>query len=474
QGFYLGGGGIRDVEPDKIWPEDFIEDESAVHSNGLILGGALWDLRKALVAELGETDGHRLTEEIFVDMLRLTEDIPTSFEAALAADDDDGDLANGTPNLCPIYDAFDAHGLASGGLGRIAIEHEPIAFQPAPGIPIPVVAEIYELQAECSTLGDARLAYSLDEGGSWTEIAMASTGGDGYAAELPAMPAGTEIRYRIEADELDTAQTVTRPDNAAEPFYAIYVGPLAEILCDGFEGEDDGGWTHELLAGEDILGADDWQRDTPTGKGGDPEGAYAGESVWGNDLGLYFGPDENWNGKYQDGKINTLRSPAFDLSDYETVRLVFRRWLNVQDGNFDKARIYVNEQEVWSNFESPGSATDSHVTHHQDKEWILADIDISALAGGQAEVEIRFELQSNPGSYYVSSQYGGWTIDELCLFTADEEFLPQEDAGADAGDPDGDAGPVTATAFSMGGCGCDAAGRGTAGGSLLSAILGSF
>jgi hypothetical protein len=32
----------------------------------------------------------------------------------LAADDDDGNLANGTPNACRIWDAFSAHGIACG------------------------------------------------------------------------------------------------------------------------------------------------------------------------------------------------------------------------------------------------------------------------------------------------------------------------------------------------------------------------
>jgi hypothetical protein len=32
----------------------------------------------------------------------------------LAADDDDGNLANGTPNACRIWDAFTAHGIACG------------------------------------------------------------------------------------------------------------------------------------------------------------------------------------------------------------------------------------------------------------------------------------------------------------------------------------------------------------------------
>ena len=156
------------------------------------------------------------------------------------------------------------------------------------------------------------------------------------------------------------------------------------------------------------------------------------------------------------------------------MRLRFRRWLNVEDGYFDHARIYVNEQEVWANAASPGGATAVHDTHHRDGEWILADVDLSELAGGQPEVQVRFEIESDEGL-----QFGGWTIDDLCLYTADEQ-AEEPDAGSDGGEPvvdaGGDAG-VDASAMSAtahAGCDCDATGAVGAGGSLLSAILASI
>jgi hypothetical protein len=467
--FFVDGSGIRDVEQDLVYPDDYVDDPNYVHSNGLILGGALWDLRTLFVADLGAVDGNLLTDEIYVDMLRLTEDIPSSLEAALTADDDNGDLADGTPHACAIYDAFEPHGLAVGGLGKVVIDFAPIAAAEEPGVPIPLEADVTVPLEECATLGAVQVVYSVDQGATWTDLEMAPAGGDTFAAELPGMPEGSEIRYRIEAEEVESAQWITRPNNAAEPYYTLYVGPLAEILCDGFEGVDDGGWTHELLAGTAQEGADDWQRGAPTGKGGDPTGAFAGANAWGNDLGLL----DNWNGMYQDGKTNTLRSPTYDLSAYGSVRLVFRRWLNVEDGYYDHARIYVNEQEVWTNYVSPGSDSDAHVTHHADEEWIPFGVDISALAGGQAAVQVRFEIESDQGL-----QFGGWTIDDFCLYTADDAYTEEPDAGADGGEPvaDGgaDAGAVPVKAFAMGGCGCDAAGAARADRSLLSAILASI
>lgn len=457
--FEVGGGGIRDVEPDMAWPDDYNPDEAYVHSNGLILGGALWDLRKLLVDEHGEADGHLAADMIFVDMLRLTEDIASSLEAALAADDDNGNLADGTPNACILYDAFEPHGLVQGGLGRVVVEHAPAAFHPDPAAPIGIEAEVYVPQEECATLGAVKVVYSADGGASWSEVGMTPSDGDLFSAQLPAAPAGTVILYRLEAEEADSGQWVVRPLNPAEPYYSLYVGPLTEILCDDFEGADDGGWTHELLAGQDQEGADDWMRATPKGTGGDPDGAFSGSLAWGNDL----TPEDNWNGQYQADKTTTLRSPSWDLSAYGTVRLAFRRWLNVEDGFFDQARIYVNEQEVWSNAVSPGDDTASHTLHHTDSEWILFGVDVSEFAAGQSSVQIRFEMQSDSGM-----QFGGWTIDDFCLYTADAEEEP--DAGSDAGDDGGaDAGDADVTAGASG-CDCDAAGAVTAT-SLLRALF---
>jgi len=157
------------------------------------------------------------------------------------------------------------------------------------------------------------------------------------------------------------------------------------------------------------------------------------------------------------------------------VRLRFRRWLNVEDGYFDHARIYVNEQEVWANAASPGGSTVDHDTHHRDGEWILADVDVSDLAGGASAVQIRFEIESDEGL-----QFGGWNLDDVCLYTADDEYTEEPDAGSDGGEPSVDAGgdagadasAISATAHA--GCDCDATGALRVGGSLLSAVLASI
>ena len=131
------------------------------------------------------------------------------------------------------------------------------------------------------------------------------------------------------------------------------------LYCTDFETDPaEEGWTHELVSGTAGEGADDWQWGVPNGQNGDPRDAYSGDNVYGNDLG-----PEGWNGQYQNGKLNRTTLPPVDTGGFEVVRLQYRRWLNVEDGTADHARITAGGSEVWSNLADAGA------THHLDAEW---------------------------------------------------------------------------------------------------------
>ncbi len=421
--FYTSGGALRDVEPDQVYPYDTVGES---HHDGLIVGGAIWDLRTKLIADLGEGAGQDAVGRIYTGMVKTSTDIPSTYEAALVADDDNGNLTDGTPHVCAIQEAFAAHGLATTTeFSAVAIEHEPLDAGVEPNQPIAVEATVAAAHSECSDgeVGEVRLVFSEDGGQNWTARTMTPQGGDLFVDELPPSPSGTQLRYRIEAQDLSTGEWHSAPDNPADPGYYLYVGGLEPILCDDFE--TDQGWTHALLQGENIEGADDWNRGAPGGASGDPEGAYSGGNAWGNDLAIY--PD--WDGLYQNERRNALYSPTYDLSGEETVRLQLRRWLQVEDGLYDQARIYVNDQLAWSNAGANGEI------HHTDREWILFDLDISPLAANQAAVQLRFELTTDQ-----HLQFGGWTVDDVCLMRPAVWTDPGDDDDDAADDDDSEHG----------------------------------
>ncbi len=104
------------------------------HQESLIASSANWDLSQILVDEYGPEQGMQEMNRIWYGSL-----VPSKsayqvvsggkcnvnaevdgcgadnwYTVFLAADDDDGNLANGTPNACRIWDAFEAHGIACG------------------------------------------------------------------------------------------------------------------------------------------------------------------------------------------------------------------------------------------------------------------------------------------------------------------------------------------------------------------------
>lgn len=104
------------------------------HCESYIASSANWDLTQALIDKFGEQQGWKEMDRIWYGSLvpsksayRVTSGGQCNVNAQvdgcgsnnwytvfLAADDDDGNLSNGTPNACRIWDAFNAHDIACG------------------------------------------------------------------------------------------------------------------------------------------------------------------------------------------------------------------------------------------------------------------------------------------------------------------------------------------------------------------------
>ncbi|MGH8529989.1 MAG: hypothetical protein ACRETN_09150 [Nevskiales bacterium] len=104
------------------------------HCESYIASSAVWDLGQLLVGAHGTELGFSKLEEIWYESLAPTKSAyqlvsggrcnasavvngcgaTNWYTVFLAVDDDDGNLANGTPDGCRIWDAFDAHGIACG------------------------------------------------------------------------------------------------------------------------------------------------------------------------------------------------------------------------------------------------------------------------------------------------------------------------------------------------------------------------
>ncbi len=103
------------------------------HCESHIASTANWDLKNALVDEFGEAGWQKMDDIWYGSLVPSKSAYQVAsggtcnanatvngcgatnwYTVFLAVDDDDGNLANGTPNGCRIWDAFNAHGIACG------------------------------------------------------------------------------------------------------------------------------------------------------------------------------------------------------------------------------------------------------------------------------------------------------------------------------------------------------------------------
>lgn len=465
--FFTSGDALRQVDVERRYPDDV---QGAIHEDGLLFAGAMWNLRQRLAADEGDEAAVDTVSSLLVGALALNPWLGTAYDAVLLADDDNGDLSDGTPHQCAIARAFDARGLGPAGTpGVLQLHLSPLAHQPA-DTAVPVEAELVSFAPGCFDVAGATgtLWFRVD-GGDWQDTPL-TLDGERLLGTLPGTPERSVVEYFVEVDvETDEGalDRRTSPASGALAPMSYAVGSLTEVDCQDFE-TDDGGYTHELLHGEDVEGADDWQWGVPQGKAGDPSVAASGLNVWGNDLG-----GDNWNGYYQNDRINRLTSAPLDVGTADGLVLQYRRWLQVEDVVSDQAIIQVNGTELWRN-----GGDDERRGHTRDAQWAVHTLRIpDTMLGDDGVLELSWEVHSDFGF-----ALGGWNIDDVCIYrfgeeTSDDTGTPTEtptepedtgspDPSADSGDADG-----ARASKEQGGCGCAAGSAGgTAGLALLVAL----
>ncbi|MCA9551137.1 MAG: M36 family metallopeptidase, partial [Myxococcales bacterium] len=321
RGFATNGGGIRRIDADRVYPDDYVNE---VHEDGLIWASALWDLREAMMDKHGDWAGRLMVDRIFIYALALGPGLSTAYPSVLEADDDDGDVNNGTPNSCEINAIFNAHGLVDGG----AINHSLVPtgayariLHDAPGrVSADDKGEVVltagvENRASCGQVDLQNLlafwAPGL-EGGAWSP-ATVSVAGTVAQVSLQGLEAGATFRYRF---ELQADGRTFRLGSEDSPLVALVDPGLMDIKAEGFEAGL-GEWTHGAV-GSDLR--DDWAAATPLGLAFDPYAAHGGQQVVGTDLGEGGRPGGT-DGAAKAGRATFLQAPPVPTVGMENVYL---------------------------------------------------------------------------------------------------------------------------------------------------------
>jgi len=405
--FSTSGSGIRDVSPDRVYPDDWVGE---VHYDGLIFGGAVWDLLELFREEMSEDDARYLVAELFIEALRANPETDETYDAFIAADDDNGDLGDGTPNMCAIIEAFTRHGLGPAGSSSVLqLDSAPKSAQVDAGDRIVIEASLVNLAPTCvdSVMDEAEVVYSVDRGASWATAELEVTGTT-LTGSIPMQAEGTVVHYYLRAESGESE--VTAPVGGERTPFSVYVGGLEPLWCNDFE-RDKGDFEHQSIAG-----VDDWSWGEPPGIGGDPATAASGSLVWGNDLGS--GLNE---GEYQNNAHNLLESPIIDTAGHSEVIVQFSRWLQVEDGYYDQAYVLANGEVIWANH-----ATDRYVgdEHHRDEQWVTETF--ALVLGDEEGLTLGWEIVADGGL-----TFGGWNIDDVCVYAPSAPEV-------DTGDPGGE------------------------------------
>ena len=397
RGFFYTEEPLRQLDPEGMefrWPEHIGE----IHGTGRIYGGAFWDLRTALIAQLGETAGNALVNKLFVASLRRAVSIPTAYVEVLAADDNDGNLDNGTPNECAIRAAFGRHGLRFAS-GHVEAPSTLVTAAPT----VDVRFQLTGLSTRCSADAIDRVLLIWLPGVTRVPAAgtalLTATGPATYTGTLP-LPADDFILYSVRVQFAD-GSTLTLADNLADRYYQLYQGETVPLYCDSFDDDPFArGWTTSTSDGSPSP----W---TWTDGRLEQAGIYAKEIK------------------------TSVRMPPVDIGQWSDVHLQYRRKLEVEDSQFDKARITVDGAQAWIN--ATANRGDSSSLHHIDREWRFHDVRLSGVAPG-TRYDIGFELQADAGL-----EFEGWAIDDLCVVANPNSICGDGEVSATEACDDGDA-----------------------------------
>ncbi len=311
---------IRNTDNTLKYPEDL---QPTAHENGRILSGAFWDLREAtsnqLAAELFHFTRYGTPDDIN-DGIAFSE----WFIELLIADDDDGDLSNGTPNFYAIVESFNKHNIGTDLFMILSFTHT--AIEDTDNTQNPYQAD-FTLSA--STLPDSKpenvtLVYIINNSGSAIEMPVTETSVDNYSAAIPAQPNGTFIEYYFKANDAFSGEEIIFDRSiVSHEMFAFLVG-YTTYRIDNFE----------------TIG--DWQISNPGQSGawemGDPIEVTA--NIQGSIFAFQPGDDHSENNStcfitdnspnFQQGTVKggtVLTSPVYDVFELNNPFVRFYLWM---------------------------------------------------------------------------------------------------------------------------------------------------
>jgi hypothetical protein len=386
-GFYLNDcvSGIRDSDNNIQYP-----CSGTGHYCGQVIAGFHWDSWQELLAGYAQAyaDSVAMYTWHYGRILGLPQSQPDQVHYTFVADDDDGNLGNGTPHydeFCvgAANHSFDCPEITVG----VDITHTPLGNTSNTTTPYEVTATITSTGG--NVVEDSCNIYYRANGGSFGIAGMTATGSpDEYHGYIPAQAGCTQADYFLHAAD-DAGSSTNDPDDAPVSVHTFLVA-YDPIYEDDFE--TDQGWTAGLPGDGATTGQ--WERCDPEATEAQAEddhteapgvNAYITECAAGASQGTYD----------VDGGKTTLQSPVIDLGSYDRAAVSYHRWYSNDTGAEPMQDYWIVKvsDDGWTT-----SAT-LESTNVSARAWTQMEFDIAAYVDLTSTVQFRFIASDyDPGS----------------------------------------------------------------------------
>ena len=409
-----------------MYPQDLVGE---VHADGEIMMGAWYDTHLLMGGDWNAT--MPLFVEAYAGLQAETAD-GNEGEAftdilldVLLADDNDGDITNGTPNGNAIVQGFYLHGITL--ISPAVINHTPQAFA-NPIVPITLTADLDLFFPYTQYLSDVNCHYQVNNA-TWQTVAMTDASGS-FETTFDGFNPGTILKYYFTANDVNGSVGTVNPVGSHQALFPtlphitlIGVNEVGRHDCDN--NEDWGTWQTGVAGDNATTGI--WLLEIPipsttvdvapgtivqTGDQVTPAGEYCfftGNGTIGGGIG------EN----DVDAGRTTLQTTTIDLSSFTNPVISYYRWYtNSPPGganpgaDYWQVRMSNNNGSTWTYVEN---------TKTSDMRWRRNAFHVSDYMTPTAQMKLQFIASD---SLRPTVNLNGGSLVEGAL----DDFIVYEDA----------------------------------------------
>ena len=361
---------------------------SEIHSCGQLISGCCWDLRNRFAVTYPSTYRAEVADLCVNSILlhgnisTIAADITIDF---LTLDDNNANIADGTPNYTAINDSFTLHGLPGPPLALLQFSFP----QGLPTVIAPDGSTSMQVKIDPSAgvpnTATAKLFGKISGTSTYTQYSMTYLGSNLYQVNLPGGTCPSTLNFYVSAQS-STGVTSYSPATAPTAFYiGTVANGITQVMADDFEAATTS-WT--VGATGDAATTGIWTRVDPLGTTAQPEDdhtASPGVKAWitGQGTGGAVGEAD------VDGGSTTLVSPAYDCTGLAEAYVSYSRWYSNNTGsgaNADSMPIEISADNGATWIQLENVAENAGV-------WVDKTFRINNYITPSAQVRLRFRAQ---------------------------------------------------------------------------------